>query len=46
MAKYKPAGSKKAPAKSAMNAIPCFVIIILAIVLFTFLFYAVLKSSF
>jgi hypothetical protein len=46
MAKYRPAGSKKRPAKSAWSALPCGVIIVLAIALITLLFYAVLKSSF
>jgi hypothetical protein len=46
MAKLKPAGGKKAAAKSARNAIPCVVLIVVGIALFTLLFYAVLKSSF
>ena len=46
MAKYKAAGSKKKNEKSARAAVPCVVIIIAGIALFTLLFYAVLKSSF
>ena len=46
MAKFRPAGSRKAAAKSAKNAIPCAVIVVTGIALITFLFYAVLKSSF
>jgi hypothetical protein len=45
MAKFKPAGSKKAPAKSARSAIPCLVIVILGIVLMCLLFYFSLQSS-
>jgi len=45
MAKIRPAKGKKATAKSARNAVPCLVVIVLGIVLFTLLFYAVLKSS-
>ena len=46
MAKFRPAGGKKKPVKSAWSALPCAFIIVLAIVLITLLFYAVLKSSF
>ncbi|HEX4595556.1 MAG TPA: hypothetical protein VH157_14830 [Bryobacteraceae bacterium] len=45
MAKFKPAGSKKAPAKSARSAIPCLVIVILGIVIMCLLFYFSLQSS-
>ena len=46
MAKFKSAGSKKAtPAKSARGAIPCFVVIILGIVIMCVLFYYSLQSS-
>jgi hypothetical protein len=46
MAKFKPAGGKKAPAKSATSAIPCVFLVIAGIALFSLLFYAVLKSGF
>jgi hypothetical protein len=45
MAKFKPAGSKKAPAKSARSAIPCLVIVILGIAIMCLLFYFSLQSS-
>ena len=45
MAKFKPAGSKKTPAKSARSAIPCLVIVILGIVIMCLLFYFSLQSS-
>jgi len=45
MGKYKLAGKKKQD-RSARNAVPCVVVIVLGIALFTFLFYAVLKASF
>jgi hypothetical protein len=45
MAKFKPAGSKKTPAKSARSAIPCLVIVILGIVIMSLLFYFSLQSS-
>jgi hypothetical protein len=44
MAKFKPAGSKKTPAKSARSAIPCLVIVILGIVIMCLLFYFSLKG--
>ncbi len=45
MAKFKLAGSKKVPAKSARSAIPCLVIVILGIVIMCLLFYFSLQSS-
>jgi len=45
MAKFKPAGGKKAPAKSARSAIPCLVLIILGIVGMCLLFYFALQSG-
>jgi hypothetical protein len=45
MGKFKPAGSKKAPAKSARSAIPCLVIIVLGIVIMCLLFYFMVSSS-
>jgi hypothetical protein len=45
MAKFKPAGSKKAPAKSIRNAIPCLVLLVLGIVIMCLLFYFSLSSS-
>ncbi len=45
MAKFKPAGGKKAPAKSARSAIPCLVIVILGIAIMCLLFYFSLQSS-
>jgi hypothetical protein len=46
MAKFKPAGGKKGPAKRATSAIPCVLLIVAGIVLFSLLFYAVLRSGF
>jgi hypothetical protein len=45
MAKFKPAGGKKLPAKSARSAIPCLIIVILGIVIMCLLFYFSLQSS-
>ena len=45
MAKFKSAGGKKAPAKSARSAIPCLVLVILGIVIMCVLFYYSLKSN-
>ncbi|HYL78047.1 MAG TPA: hypothetical protein VEU96_27785 [Bryobacteraceae bacterium] len=45
MAKFKLAGSKKAPAKSIRSAIPCLVILILGIVIMCLLFYFSLSSG-
>ena len=45
MAKFKPAGGKKAPAKSVRSAIPCLVLIVLGIVLMCLLFYLSLQSG-
>jgi hypothetical protein len=45
MAKFKPAGSKKAPAKSIRKAIPCLVLLVLGIVIMCLLFYFSLSSS-
>jgi hypothetical protein len=45
MAKFKSAGSKKTPAKSARSAIPCLIIVILGIVIMCLLFYFSLQSS-
>jgi len=45
MAKFKSAGGKKAPAKSARSAIPCLVLIILGIAVMSLLFYLSLQSS-
>ncbi len=44
MAKFKLAGSKKTPAKSARSAIPCLVIVILGIAIMCLLFYFSLKG--
>lgn len=45
MAKYKPAGSKKASkAKSAKGAIPCLIVIVFAIGVMCLLFYFSLQS--
>jgi hypothetical protein len=46
MARFKPAGGRKAPVKSAKSAIPCLFLIVAGIALISLLFYAVLKSSF
>jgi len=47
MAKYKPAGKKKpkATTSTARGAIPCLVLIVLAIAVFCLLFYFSLQSS-
>lgn len=46
MAKFRSAGSRKAPpAKSARSAIPCVVIVILGIVIMCLLFYYSLRSN-
>jgi hypothetical protein len=45
MAKFKPAGGKKAPAKSARSAIPCLVLVVLGIALMCLLFYLSLQSG-
>jgi len=45
MAKFKPAGSKKAPAKSALSAIPCLIQIVLGIAIMCLLFYFSLSSG-
>jgi hypothetical protein len=45
MAKFKPAGGKKAPAKSARSAIPCLVMITLGVVIMCLLFYFSLQSG-
>jgi hypothetical protein len=45
MGKFKPAGGKKAPAKSARSAIPCLVLIVLGIGGMCLLFYFALQSG-
>ena len=47
MAKFKPAGSRKAkaPTTSLRGAIPCFVVILVGFTLIFLLFYDVLKSG-
>ncbi len=45
MAKFKPAGGKKASKKSARSAIPCLVLVILGIVIMCLLFYFSLQSG-
>ncbi len=45
MAKFKPAGGKKAPAKSARSAIPCLVLIVLGIVGMCLLLFFSLQSG-
>ena len=45
MAKFKSAGSKKAPAKSARGAIPCLILVVLGIVIMCLLFYFSLQSN-
>jgi hypothetical protein len=46
MARFKPAGSKKAPAvKSARGLVPCAIIIVLGFAVVFWLFYEVLKSG-
>jgi hypothetical protein len=45
MAKYKPAGKTKKPARSAAAAIPCIVIVLGIGAIILVLFYFVLKSG-
>jgi hypothetical protein len=46
MAKFKPAGSRKAGKKrSNWDAIPCFLLILVAVAIVSFLFYEILKSG-
>jgi len=45
MAKFKPAGSKKASSKSALSALPCLILIILGILIMCLLFYFSLSSG-
>ena len=46
MAKFKPAGSRKAAAeRSNKNAIPCLILVVGGIALLSFLFYLILKSG-
>ncbi len=45
MAKFKSAGSKKTPAKSARRAIPCLILIVLGIAIMCLLFYLSLQSG-
>jgi uncharacterized membrane-anchored protein len=45
MAKFRSAGSKKVPAKSARSAIPCLILVILGIVIMCLLFYYSLQSN-
>ncbi len=45
MAKFRSAGSRKAPAKSARSAIPCLILVILGIVIMCLLFYYSLQSN-
>jgi len=46
MAKFKAAGSsKKAPAKSALSAIPCLLLVLIGIALMCLLFYLSLSSG-
>jgi hypothetical protein len=46
MAKFKPAGSRKAKtARSNRSAIPCLVVIVLGLLLIFFLLYEFLKSG-
>ncbi|HEV2687248.1 MAG TPA: hypothetical protein VGV35_01800 [Bryobacteraceae bacterium] len=45
MAKFKPAGSKKTPAKSNRSAIPCLVLLVLGIAIMCLLFYFSLSSG-
>ncbi len=45
MAKFKPAGSRKAkPERSIRSAIPCFILILAGVVLISLLFYELLKA--
>jgi hypothetical protein len=45
MAKFKPAGKKKAATSRPGGAIPCIVLVVLGIVLMSLLFWAVLRSA-
>ena len=46
MGKYKPAGSRKPGAeKSNARAIPCLIVVLLAIAIVSFLFYEILQSG-
>ena len=46
MAKFKPAGSRKAKAaRSNRGAIPCFILILAGFTLISLLFYEILKSG-
>ncbi|HTR36242.1 MAG TPA: hypothetical protein VMH80_10085 [Bryobacteraceae bacterium] len=46
MAKFKSAGrEKKPPAKSALSAIPCLILVVLGIALMSLLLYFSLQSS-
>jgi len=45
MAKFKPAGTKKAPARSNRSAIPCLIILVLGILIMCLLFYFSLSSG-
>jgi hypothetical protein len=45
MAKFKLAGGKKAPTKSALKAVPCLVLVVLGIALMCLLFYLSLQSG-
>jgi len=46
MAKFRSAGSRKnVPAKSARNAIPCLILIILGIAAMSYFFYLSLSST-
>ncbi|HUA18104.1 MAG TPA: hypothetical protein VMB25_05120 [Bryobacteraceae bacterium] len=46
MAKFRSAGSRKAPpAKSALSAIPCLLLVLLGIALMSLLLYFSLQSS-
>jgi len=45
MAKFKPAGKNKPKPSQMKGLIPCLILILAGIVLFTLFFYAMLKSS-
>ena len=45
MAKLKAAGKKKASLRPPGGAVPCIVFLVLAIVLFSLLFFAILRSA-
>ena len=45
MAKIRPAGKKKASSGAPGGGIPCIVILVLSFVLFSLLFYAILRSA-